>query len=147
LRQVAVDTNILVYAHCSQFAEHLKARASLESLLRDSDCRVVFTVPILHEFMHIITDGRRLDHPATMDQALGIVRAYHGRTNIRILATDETDLLNALALVGKHRLGRKRLADTLLAATLRRYSVQRLHTRNRKDFKTFEFLTTKDPTL
>ena len=82
-----------------------------------------------------------------MDQALGLVRAYHGRTNIRILATEETDLLNAMALVGKNRLGRKRLADTLLATTLRRYSVRLLHTRNRKDFKIFEFLTTEDPTL
>ena len=146
MRQVAVDTNILIYAHCSQFPEHSKARSNMEALLQDLDCRVVLTVPILHEFLHVITDGRRFEQPATMEQATGIVRGYHGRTNVRILTTEETDLLNAIALVNMHKLGRKRLADTLLAATLRRYGVNLLQTRNRRDFKVFEFLTTQDPT-
>ena len=56
------------------------------------------------------------------------------------LATDE-----ALDLVDRHRLGRKRLAGTLLAATLLGLGVRQLVTCNRSDFEVFADLELIDP--
>lgn len=141
----AIDTSILVYAHVAAFAEHDACRRALEAELSDPEGRVVLTVGILHEWMHVVTDGRRFEEPLTMDEAARTAREYLGRQNISVLSTEEVDLANALTLVERYRLGRQRLADALLAATLRRHGVRRLMTRNRRDFQVFPFLEVVDP--
>jgi predicted nucleic acid-binding protein len=45
----------------------------------------------------------------------------------------------------RHRLGRKRIADTLFAATLLTHGVTELITCNPSDFRIFEGLTLIDP--
>lgn len=145
MKDVAIDTNILIYAHCSGFAEHVEARESVASLLKDSQARVNFTVGILHEFVHVISDSRRFQPPVPIEQAMEIVTRFHGRQNVRILDTSESDLINAIALMRTLKLGRGRVADTLLATTLRRHGVTRLLTRNLKDFRIFDFLVAEDP--
>ena len=45
---------------------------------------------------------------------------------------------NFLAWLSRHQLGRKRLLDTLLAATLRQASVKRFITNNERGLKVFE---------
>jgi predicted nucleic acid-binding protein len=47
--------------------------------------------------------------------------------------------------VDRHQLGRKRLADTLLAATLLRHGIRQLVTCNRADFEIFSGLDLVDP--
>lgn len=147
MKDVAFDTNILIYAHCSDFPEHLPSLSTIERSLRAPDTRVNLTVGILHEFLHIITDARRFKSPPAMSTAVQMVRGYYGRTNVRILDTSESDLLNALTLVTDHNLGRKRLADTILASTLRRHGVRAFYTRNVRDFGHFDFLDCVAPTL
>ncbi|MBI3926371.1 MAG: PIN domain-containing protein [Armatimonadetes bacterium] len=143
---VAVDTNILIYAQFPAFAEHAGAHAAVERLLADRSGRMVLTVAILHELVHVVTDSRRFEPPLSMAEAIRMVRAYLGRLNVRIVHSDEIDLANALALLEEHGLGRQRVADTLLAATLRRYSVNTLWTGNVRDFQVFPFLEAIDPT-
>ena len=117
----------------------------METLLRDTAVRVVVTVGILHELLHIVTDARRFQKPMSVSEAITLVRAYSGRTNVRVLPAEEVDLLNALELMTKLHLGRNRAADALLAAVLRRHSIRRLLTRNLRGFSCFEFLQPEDP--
>jgi hypothetical protein len=37
---------------------------------------------VLHEFVHVITDGRRFDRPVAMTEALTLARGYLGRSNV-----------------------------------------------------------------
>ncbi len=141
----AVDTNILIYAHVSDCPEHDRARNALESILMDPTQRMILTVGILHELVHVITDTRRFQRPLPMPQAVALARTYLGRSNVAILAAEDVDFLNSLMLVEKYQLGRDRLADTLLAAVLRRYSVSRLLTRNVRDYAAFPFLSPENP--
>jgi len=108
---------------------------------------LVVTAMVLHEFVHLITDPRRFAPPVSMAEALALARGYLGRTNVKCLTTDEPALLGAFALLERHGLGRKRIADTLLAATLLRHQVVDFATCNAADFRAFEPLTLVDPSV
>ena len=103
------------------------------------------TPSVLHEFVHVVTDARRFEPPVGMGEALALARLYLGRSNVECVATDAEALADAFMLVDRHRLGRKRLADTLLAATLLRHGVRQVVTCNRSDFEAFPGLQVVDP--
>jgi toxin-antitoxin system PIN domain toxin len=140
-----VDTNVLVYAHISQSPQHEAVRSFLLGQLAQDDVTLVVTPIILHEFLHIVTDARRFDPPVPMTDALAVARGYLGRANVECLSMDERSLVIAFDLLERHQLGRRRIADTLFAATLLNHGVRELITCNKTDFQIFEELTLIDP--
>ena len=92
---------------------------------------------VLSEFIHVITDPKRLADPLSMAAALE--RAEYWWTTpdvVRIFPTSKnTDLF--FEWVKRHRLGRKRLRDTMLAASYFTAGVTRIVTLNAKDFEVF----------
>jgi toxin-antitoxin system PIN domain toxin len=140
-----VDTNVLVYAHMPACEQHARAREFVERILGDADATLVITPAVLHELVHVVTDPRRFDPPVSMPEATAIARIYLGRTNVECVATDAHAAAHALDLIDRHRLGRRRLADSLFAATLLRHGVTELITCNAADFAAFEGLETIDP--
>ena len=140
-----LDTNVLVYAHIPTPKEHVPVRAYLLEKLNDSDVTLFITPAILHEFVHVVTDARRFEPPLEVSEAIAVARLYLGRTNVSCVSTDEKSVVHCFELLERHRLGRKRLADTLFAATLMRYGVTRLITCNPRDFTILENLEVIDP--
>ena len=140
-----LDTNVLVYAHVASLPEHGVVRDFLTRQLARRDVTLVVTPSILHAFVHVVTDPRRFEPPVPMGEALAIARLYLGRANVECVPTDADALAHVFTLVDRHGLGRKRLADTLLAATLLRNGVSELITCNRSDFEAFSGLQTVDP--
>jgi predicted nucleic acid-binding protein len=125
--------------------EHAAVRQHLEAKLQDPDTRLVLTPMILHELIHVITDPRRFEPPVDMIEALSIGRLYLGRKNIECLMTGEAETRRAFDLIQRHRLGRRRLADSLFASTLIEAGVTALLTCNETDYRIFEELTVIDP--
>jgi predicted nucleic acid-binding protein len=82
-----------------------------------------------------------------MPEALAIARGYLGRSNVECLAIDEQAVLRAFFALEQKMLGRKRIADALLAATLLTHGVTTLVTCNPDDFAAFEELTLVDPRM
>jgi len=140
-----LDTNVLVYAHVASLPEHGVVREFLAGQLARRDVTLFVTPSVLHEFVHVVSDPRRFEPPVAMGEALALARLYLGRANVECVATDADALAEAFNLVDRHRLGRKRLADTLLAATLLRHGVRQLVTCNRSDFEVFSALQVIDP--
>jgi predicted nucleic acid-binding protein len=143
--KLGVDTNVLVYAHVAALPEHVGVKAFLARQLDRRDVTLVVTPAVLHEFVHVVTDPRRFDPPVSMTEALALARLWLGRANVDCLATDADALADALALIERHGLGRRRLADTLFAATLLRHGVRQLATCNPADFAVFSSLQLVDP--
>jgi len=140
----AVDTNVLVYAHVTSLPEHDRAHRFLEEEL-GRGVTLVITPSVLHEWIHVVTDARRFEPPVPMSEALGVARGYLNRTNVECLATDGSATALALDLLQRHQLGRRRLADTLFAATLLHHGVHEIITHNPRDFAVFEGLHPIDP--
>ena len=145
--KLGIDTNVLLQAHLPALDRHELAHRYLHRQLALPGVTLVLTPLVLHELVHVVTDGRRFDPPVAMTEALAIARGYLGRSNVECIPTDEGSLLLALDLLSRHELGRKRIADTLFAATLLAHGVHRLVTFNVADFRIFEDLIAIEPEL
>jgi predicted nucleic acid-binding protein len=145
--KLGIDSNVLLQAHLPALDRHELAHRYLHRQLALPGVTLILTPLVLHEFVHVVTDGRRFDPPVAMTEALTLARGYLGRSNVECIATDEASLLLALDLLSRHNLGRKRIADTLFAATLLAHGVHRLVTFNVADFKLFEGLTAVEPAV
>jgi predicted nucleic acid-binding protein len=95
----------------------------------------------------VVTDPRRFDPPVAMSEALAVARGYLDRTNVECLAIGEDEFRLALELLARLHLGRRRIADTMLAATLLYHAVTEIATCNPTDFEGFEGLRVIDPRI
>ncbi len=93
---IAVDTNLLVYAHRADSPFHGRARAALESLAAGArDWAVPW--PCAHEFFAIVTHPR-IDKTATPpEMAFAQLRAMHALANVAFIteADDHVEVLRA----------------------------------------------------
>lgn len=140
-----VDSNVLILTHLPALADHRKVRSFMSEQIEDPDVILVLTPGVLHEFVHVVTDERRFEPPVGMAEALALARLYLGRKNVEIVSADEAGLAEAFRRMERHGLGRKRIADTLLATTLIHHGVGELITCNPRDFQLFDDLSVVDP--
>jgi predicted nucleic acid-binding protein len=92
---------------------------------------------MLAEFVHVVTDLKRLKEPLSMEEALA--RAEHwwqAREVVRIYPEGDA-VTTWIEWLREHRLGRKRLLDTMLAASACTQGISTIVTNNAKDFQIF----------
>ena len=97
--------------------------------------RVAIAQQVITEFVHVVTDERRFQQPFSMETALNKSEHWWNAAEAdQVLPTDV-----AIALfhtwMRRHQLGRKRVLDTLLAATYRAADVTSLLTLNATDLE------------
>jgi predicted nucleic acid-binding protein len=135
-----LDTSFLVAAEVSSHADHAASRAQLQRLLKAQD-EFALVPQVLAEFIHVVTDPKRFSAPLTVAQAIERAEAWWNATEVlHVFPTAESTLL-FLGWLEEHRLGRKRLLDTQLAATLQGGGVTSVLTLNRGDFAIFGSFT------
>ncbi|MDE2662053.1 MAG: PIN domain-containing protein [Gemmatimonadota bacterium] len=143
---IAVDTNILVYAHRRESPLHESAKA-LVGALAERDGAWAIPWPCCYEFMGIVTN-RRIWHEAASppDRAWAQLRAWAESPSCRLLAETETeeflDLLQRL--VTRPRVRGPLVHDARVAAICLAHGTDILLTRDR-DFALFPELTARDP--
>lgn len=131
-----LDTSFLVAAEVSSHEDHAACRAKLQKLLKVED-QVAVVPQILAEFIHVVTDARRFASPLTVEQAMERAELWWNATEVvHVFPTAESTLL-FLSWLQEHKLGRKRLLDTMLASTLQGNGVTSMLTLNRTDFAVF----------
>jgi toxin-antitoxin system PIN domain toxin len=140
-----VDTNVLIYAHIASFSQHQGAKRHLEGFLAEPDAVLVIVPIVLHELVHVITDRRRFDEPVSVAEAVALARLYLNRSNVECVDIGASSLERTFTLVEAHGLGRNRIADTLLVATLLENGVEELITCNDADFRIFEEISCLNP--
>ena len=142
-----IDTDFLVATEIRDHPFHREADALLRSMLAEGH-DLALAPQTLAEFIHIVTDGKRMPQPLSMAEALN--RAEHwwqAVEVVRVFPDDQTGM-HFLAWLTCHQLGRKRLLDTMLAATFHSAGVKRIVTNNERDFKVlgvFEFVSFRPP--
>ena len=135
-----LDTSFLVAVEVSSHEEHAAARTRFQRLLKAGET-FSLSPQILAEFIHVVTDPRRFSSPLTLEQAVERAQLWWNAAEIdRVFPTVESTLL-FLSWLGEHRLGRKRLLDTMLAATMKAGCVTSILTLNRNDFAVFGTFT------
>ena len=132
-----IDTTFLVQVEIREVPGHEAARAWLDSALAKNPQPLALAPQVLTEFVHVVTDPRRFATPLSMEEALGKAQGWWEACEVRLIypSLDSTRL--ALLWLRQHRLGRKRLLDTQLAATYYSEGITRLLTLNMSDFEVF----------
>ena len=103
------------------------------------------TAAVLAEFMHIVTDPRRFKLPLTIAQALTEAGGWMDASDVEHVSPDDRAVKWFFEAVAMHRLGRKRVLDTMVAATYRQAGITSLLTLNGQDFEIFGDFTCMGP--
>jgi predicted nucleic acid-binding protein len=135
-----LDTGFLVAAEVTEHVEHTTARDTLARLLSAGDL-IALAPQVLAEFIHIVTDPRRFAQPLDMTAARQLAEQWWTAREVVRVFPDDAATRQFLAWLQQFSLGRKRLLDTLLAATYRQAGIQSLLTTNQADFLVFGVFT------
>lgn len=87
--------------------------------------------------MHVVTDAKRFTAPLTMGQALERAQAWWDSPDVERVEPDDGAVKWFRDAMARHQLGRKRVLDTMLAASYRSAGVTSLLTLNAADFVVF----------
>lgn len=140
---IAVDTNVLLYAHRPDSPFHEAAMRCLAAL---AEGRPAWAIPwpCLHEFVAIATHPRVFDPPTSLGAALDQVDAWLESPSVVLLAERDgywavlRDLLDAGRVTGPQ------VHDARVAALCRLHGVRELWTADR-DFQRFPGLVVRNP--
>jgi hypothetical protein len=140
---IAVDTNLLVYAHRADAQFHAKARKLIESLAQGAATWAI-PWPCVHEFIAIVTNARIFRTPTTLKLALAELRELAALPNVAFLAEGEGYLerLEPLALAAGIQGGA--IHDARVAAICLYHGVGELWSTDR-DFSRYPALKTRNP--
>lgn len=137
--RVAVDTDFLVRLSITGHPGRDAAVALRERHLGAGD-HFALAPQVVAEFVHVVTDPRRFTKPLTMAEALRVGRAWCEAREVDCLLPQADMLSRFFELMETHRLGRKRVLDTSLAATCLAAGVTHLITGNAADYALFSGL-------
>ena len=142
---IAVDTNVLVYAHREDSPWHKAAYSCVEGL---AEGRATWAVPwpCLHEFLAIVTHPGIYDPPTPIPEALGQVDAWLEAPGLSLLAESDTHWRDLREMIETGRVTGGRVHDARVAALCRQHGVRELWTADR-DFTRFPGLRTRNPLI
>jgi toxin-antitoxin system PIN domain toxin len=140
---IAVDTNILVYAHREDSPFFRAARAALVSLAEGTALWAI-PWPCLHEFLTLVTHPRIYVPPTPLARALDHIDALAESPTLRLIAESDSHwpVLKTL-LTGAHIAG-PRVHDARVAALCLQHGVTELWSADR-DFSRFPRLRVVNP--
>jgi len=139
-----LDTGFLVAAEVVEHAQHAAARDTLARLLAAGDL-IGIAPQVLAEFIHIVTDPRRFTQPLDMTAARRLAEQWWTAREVQRVFPDGAATRQFLTWHQQFSLGRKRLLDTLLAATYKEAGILSLLTTNAADFTVFGVFTCLAP--
>jgi predicted nucleic acid-binding protein len=142
---VGVDTDVLVAWTIRESPFHQRVRRWLRGLVAADGLRLGLTPQVGHEWLHVVTDPRRFAAPPPLTEAVEMLRGVWESQEVVEVLPGPRVLARTLDLLRRHRLGRKRILDTALAATLENAGIERLATFNGRDYRVFPFLEPIEP--
>jgi toxin-antitoxin system PIN domain toxin len=140
---IALDTNVLVYAHREDSPWHDVAAARIVEL---AEGRTPWAIPwpCLHEFLAIVTHPRIYAPPTPLAAALDQVEAWLESPSLVLLSESEEYWPELRATLQDGRVAGAQVHDARIAALCKLHGVQALWTADR-DFGRFPGLTVRNP--
>jgi toxin-antitoxin system PIN domain toxin len=142
---VAVDTNILVYAHRTDSPFHERARSAIETLASGAR-EWAIPWPCVHEFFAVVTHPRIFKTATPAETAFAQLRALGTLANLAFIGETDEYLrhLESLALPAQTRGGA--IHDARIAAICVSHGVAELWSADR-DFSRFPQIVVRNPLI
>jgi toxin-antitoxin system PIN domain toxin len=140
---IAVDTNLLVYAHRSDSPWHERAYDVIAGLAEGPGAWAI-PWPCVHEFVAIATHPHIYSLPTSLPAALDQVAAWLESPTLVLLCEAEGYWERLRALLESGRISGPQVHDARVAALCLHHGVRELWTADR-DFSRFPELNTRNP--
>lgn len=140
---IAVDTNILVYAHREESEWHAAAYAKLVELAEGRGAWAI-PWPCVHEFLAIVTHPRIFSPPTPLAAAIDQVGAWVESPSLVLLAESDAHWRTFRDLQLNGKIVGAQVHDARIAALCLQHGVKELWSADR-DFGRFPNLTVANP--
>lgn len=140
---IAVDTNVLIYAHRRDSPFHEPAAAAVRGLA-ESPAAWAIPWPCVHEFYSIATHARIYDPPSQPAEAIAQIEAWLGSPSLVLLHEGATYWSTLRAMLASGKVRGPMVHDARIAALCRTNGVRELWTSDR-DFSRFPELVVRNP--
>lgn len=140
---IALDTNLLVYAHREEASLH---QAAFEAVRGLAEGRAPWAIPwpCLHEFLAIVTHSRIFAPATPLARALDQVAAWLASPTLVVLSESAGYWQRLRQVVTKGRVTGAQVHDARVAALCLHHGVAELWSADR-DFSRFPALRTRNP--
>jgi toxin-antitoxin system PIN domain toxin len=140
---IAVDTNILVYAHRPESPFHERARTVVRTLAEGSS---PWAIPVhcLVEFAGVVGHPRIFRVPSSPSQIRAQIEAWRQSSSLRLLVEDVAFVGGFLDALETSRAQGGGVHDARIAALCRFHDVRVLYSADR-DFSRYAWLATRNP--
>lgn len=140
---IAIDTNLLVYAHREDSPFHA---AAFECVRRCAEGRAAWALPwpCLHEFFSIATHPRIYDPPTPAPKALDQIDAWLQSPTVVLLAESPVHWATLRELLAKAKVAGPAVHDARIAALCLQHGVSELWSADR-DFGRYPDLKVVNP--
>ena len=142
---IAVDTNILVYAHREDSPFHDPAARRISELAEGSATWSI-PWPCVHEFLAIVTHSRIYAPPTPLPRALDQVDAWLESPTLVLLTESADHWLTLRTIIASGRVAGPQVHDARIAALCRQHGVRELWSADR-DFNRIADLTVVNPLI
>jgi uncharacterized protein len=140
---IAVDSNLLIYAHRVGNDWNESAYELLQQLSEDSRPWAI-PYPCIHEFLRNVTDPRIYEDPTPLDAALRQMTFWSEAPGVRFLSEGGRYLDRLVDLSLKGQIRGAMIHDARIAAICLEHGVSELWTADR-DFGRFPSIKTRNP--
>jgi toxin-antitoxin system PIN domain toxin len=140
---IAVDSNLLVYAHREDSPWHDTAYARIAEL---AEGRAPWAIPwpCIHEFLAIVTHPRIYSPPTPLEKAIDQVEAWLESPTLVLLSESEDYWLLLRATLLSGRVSGPQVHDARVVTICQQHGVSELWSADR-DFGRFSGLTVRNP--
>ena len=140
---IAVDTNLLIYAHREDSDFHQTSFRSLQEL-SESGQRWAIPWPCVHEFLAITTHPRIFDPPSPLPLALQAMEVWIDSPQCGMIGEEPGYFHTLKTIVTRGRVIGPMMHDARIAALCIDHGIRELWTVDR-DFSRFAMLKTRNP--
>ncbi len=142
---IGLDTTFLIQHDVQGAPHHEWARIYLQSQVLEKGHSLGLCPQVLAEYVHIITDQNRFEHPLQISEALARAETWWNLPGMRRVLLTERGVSLFFEWMRQHRLGKKRVLDTLLASTYASNAFHCLLTTDATGFDVFSDITVIRP--
>ena len=140
---IAVDSNILVYAHREDSVWHEAAYASIAELA-EGLAPWVIPWPCIHEFLAIVTHPRIYAPPTPLEKAMKQIEAWMESPSLTMVAETYDYWIQLQSILHTGRVSGPQVHDARIVALCFQHGVSELWTADR-DFSRFPGLNIRNP--
>ena len=140
---IAVDTNVLIYAHRTDSPFHAVAAKQIRLLAEGAGAWAI-PWPCVHEFLAVVTNPRIYDPPTPVALAVEYVDSLLQSPALVLLAESDVHWQTLAPLLAAGRVAGGRVHDARIAAICIQHNVRELWSADR-DFSRFPQLVVINP--